>query len=80
MKGGYDLYGTYYPNANDAMNAEIAQCNEIDMRYVKRDIRDLQRMPPQSNEPVPHKDLIHYLCEKIEELEKRILLIENNSK
>ena len=23
MRGGYDLYGNYYPNANDALNAEM---------------------------------------------------------
>ena len=32
MRGGFDLYGTYYPNANNALNAEMAQRNEIDNR------------------------------------------------
>jgi hypothetical protein len=32
MKGEYDLYETYYPNINDAINAEMSQCNEIDNR------------------------------------------------
>lgn len=45
--GGYDLNGRYYPNAEDALNAEIAQCNEIDNRYNQQRLdnyqRDLQR-------------------------------------
>ena len=36
MRGGYDLYGNYYPNLNDAINAEMAQCNEIDNRINQR--------------------------------------------
>lgn len=29
MKGGYDLYGNYYPNLQDAIDAEIEQMIEI---------------------------------------------------
>ncbi len=32
MKGGYDLYGNYYPNLQDAIDAEIEQMIEIDAR------------------------------------------------
>lgn len=32
MKGGYDLYGNYYPNFQDAIDAEIEQMIEIDVR------------------------------------------------
>jgi len=32
MKGGYDLYGNYYPNLQDAIDAEIEQMIEIDVR------------------------------------------------
>lgn len=46
-RGGYDLNGRYYSNADDAMNAEIAQCNEIDNRHNQRRLdhyqQDLQR-------------------------------------
>lgn len=45
--GGYDLNGRYYSNAEDALNAEIAQCNEIDNRHNQKRLdgyqRDLQR-------------------------------------
>lgn len=34
MRGGYDLNGRYYPNAEDAINAEMAQVAEIDARYA----------------------------------------------
>ena len=30
--GGYDLYGNYYPREIDAINAEMAQCSDIDRR------------------------------------------------
>lgn len=43
MRGGFDLYGKYYPNADDAMNAEMAQCNEIDNRINQKKINDLER-------------------------------------
>ena len=32
--GGYDLYGNYYSNSNDALNAELSQMNEIDNRRI----------------------------------------------
>lgn len=37
--GGYDLYGQYYPKMEDAINAEMTQCNEIDIRYMERDMQ-----------------------------------------
>ena len=43
MRGGYDLYGNYYPNLNDAMNAEMAQCNEIDNRYNQKKLKNLKQ-------------------------------------
>lgn len=43
MRGGFDLYGNYYPNLNDAMNAEMVQCNEIDNRINQKKINDLER-------------------------------------
>lgn len=39
MKGGFDLYGNYYPNLQDALDAEMEQIAEIDARHV-----DHQRM------------------------------------
>ena len=49
MRGGYDLYGNYYPNLNDAMNAEMAQCNEIDNRINQRKIKELESIIQQPN-------------------------------
>ena len=70
MRGGYDLYGNYYPNINDAMNAEMAQCNEIDNRINQRKIQELERQVQQ-----PSYDE-YVLWTKIEELEQRIQQLE----
>ena len=35
--GGYDLYGNWYPREIDAMNAEMAQCADIDRRHRERE-------------------------------------------
>ena len=50
MRGGYDLYGNYYPNLNDAMNAEMAQCNEIDNRYNQK--KKLKNLKQNYNNPI----------------------------
>ena len=73
MRGGYDLYGNYYPNLNDAMNAEMAQCNEIDNRYNQKKIKELEAKLQQ-----PHYDE-WALWQKIEELELRIKQLESNA-
>lgn len=73
MRGGYDLYGNYYSNLNDAMNAEMAQCNEIDNRINQRKIKELESklQQPSYDEWV--------LWQKIEELESRIKQLEDNA-
>ena len=75
MRGGYDLYGNYYPDVNDALNAEMAQCNEIDNRLNRKKMDDLERklyeQQQQSNE-----EEIHYLWQKIQQLEERIAILE----
>ena len=43
MSGGYDLYGNYYPNINDAYAAEMGQCNEIDNRINAQKISELEK-------------------------------------
>jgi polyhydroxyalkanoate synthesis regulator phasin len=80
MRGGYDLYGNYYPNGNDAINAEMSQCNEIDNRFNKKKINELERKLHESERlPYPSDaEEIHYLWEKIKELEERILKLENH--
>lgn len=34
MRGGYDLYGNYYPSRQAALEAEMEQMDEIDARYA----------------------------------------------
>ena len=38
--GGYDLYGNYYAKTQDALNAELAQMNEIDNGINRRKLED----------------------------------------
>lgn len=79
MSGGYDLYGTYYPNINDAINAEMSQCNEIDNRFNQKKIKELEsKISRQQQEPSDPEEQFHYLWEKIKELEKRIETLETN--
>jgi hypothetical protein len=65
--GGYDLYGTYYPNTQDALNAEIAQMAQIDARQAHDELE---------------KSKYDYDCDfgflhsRIEELEKRVDVLE----
>lgn len=76
MKGGYDLYGTYYPNIDDALNAEMSQCNEIDNRFNQKKINDLES---QLHEQQRSSEEIHNLLQKVQELEKRIIKLEEGS-
>ena len=78
MRGGYDLYGNYYPNANDALNAEMAQCNEIDNRLNREKIDELGRKLHEQQRPSNDEE-IHYLWQKIQELEERIAILEGRS-
>lgn len=75
MKGGYDLYGNYYPNVNDALNAEMAQCNEIDNRLNSKKINELERKLHEQQRPSNDAE-IHYLWQKIQQLEERIAVLE----
>lgn len=66
MRGGFDLYGTYYPNANDALNAEMAQRNEIDNRSNSKKL---------SEQDKTIKKLLH----KIELLELELNKLKNDN-
>ena len=68
--GGYDLYGTYYPNVNDALNAEMIQCNEIDNRINQEKIKKFER------QKISDEEEIICLWEKIRMLEDRIIRLE----
>lgn len=78
MRGGYDLYGNYYPDVNDALNAEMAQCNEIDNRLNRKKIDELERKLHEQQQP-SNEEEIHYLWGKIQELEERIAILEGRS-
>ena len=78
MAGGYDLYGTYYPNINDALNAEMSQCNEIDNRFNQNKINELERKLHEQQRP-SNEEEINYLWGKIQELEERIAILEGRS-
>ena len=75
MAGGYDLYGKYYKNANDALNAEMAQCHEIDDRLNRQKMDDLEREIHEQQRP-NNEEEIHCLWEKIKQLEERIVILE----
>ena len=66
MRGGFDLYGTYYPNANDALNAEMAQCNEIDNRSNSKKLSEQDKT-------------IKKLLDKIELLELELNKLKNDN-
>jgi hypothetical protein len=75
MRGGYDLYGNYYHDANDALNAEMIQCNEIDNRLNRKKIDELERKLHEQQRP-SNEEEIHYLWQKIQQLEERIAILE----
>lgn len=78
MAGGYDLYGTYYPNINDAINAEMSQCNEIDNRFNQNKINELERKLHEQQRPSNEEEIYH-LWGKIQDLEERIAVLEGRS-
>ena len=78
MAGGYDLYGTYYPNLNDAINAEMSQCNEIDNRLNQKRIDDLERRLHEQQRP-SNEEEIYNLWRTIQALEARIIKLEGGS-
>lgn len=78
MRGGYDLYGNYYPDVNDALNAEMTQCNEIDNRLNRKKIDELERKLHEQQRP-SNEEEIHYLWQKIQQLEERIAILEGLS-
>ena len=64
--GAYDLYGTYYPNTQDALNAENAQMAEIDARHTRYEMQDLQA------EVCSQAQYIQSLEQRIKELEEKL--------
>jgi|GEM_PF-2214961 len=75
----YDLYGNYYASAQDAYNAEMAQCAEIDSRLAYERVEKLER-EIHNREQYQEYDLrqkVDYLMSKVESLEKEIQLLKD---
>jgi polyhydroxyalkanoate synthesis regulator phasin len=77
----YDLYGQYYASERDAINAEMAQCAEIDARLSYEKAQKLERElhERQMYADYESSQKIDYLMSKIEELEKRIAELESGT-
>jgi len=78
MRGGYDLYGRYYPNIEDAINAEMAQCAAIDADYTRRELDEL-RQDMQQPHPSPLNDEFMKLWDYVRDLEQRVKQLESGS-
>lgn len=66
----YDLYGTYYKSEIDAINAEMAQCAQIDARLAYNKVGE------ENNNLQVQQQYIEFLMGKVEELEERIKVLE----
>lgn len=75
--GGYDLYGRYYSDMNDAINAEMAQCAAIDADIASRKVADLGKRFYQQQEPTQQDYDFFELKEYVKSLEQRIELLES---
>lgn len=76
MAGGFDLYGRYYPNVNDAINAEMAQCAAIDADIAMREVQDMKRQMQGQQHPDPLSDEFNSIWLYIKQLEERIKILE----
>jgi hypothetical protein len=74
----YDLYGQHYASQRDAENAEMAQCAAIDADIANRGVQKLRQQFRMMGEPNGLDMQVDYLMQKVEELEKRINILENN--
>ena len=74
----YDLYGQYYASERDAINAEMAQCAEIDARLAYEKAQKLEQKMNEDRMIADYemKHKIDYLIYKVEELENRIIELE----
>ncbi len=71
--GGYDLHGRYYPNINDAINAEMAQCAAIEADIAMREVNKMKRHIEEHSQ---HSDPLSYefqnIWEHIKSIEDRL--------
>lgn len=86
--GNFDLYGNSYPTAREALNAEMAQCAEIDARIADERISKLENQlskfeNQQRNEYETEQRMeydrdqtIDYLMDKVQMLEEKVIELE----
>lgn len=77
--GGYDLHGRYYAKTEDALNAEMAQCAEIDARIALSEVNKMKRNLNHESQRLRDYEVeqkIDFLMHKVEELENRIKQLE----
>jgi signal recognition particle GTPase len=70
--GGYDLHGTYYPNINDAINAEMAQCAAIDADIAMREVNKMKKRLTEQLQPNPLIDEFQNIWQHIKLIEERL--------
>ena len=71
--GGYDLYGNYYKSSQDALNAEMAQCNEIDLRLQRSEqVRQENQLYSLQHEIDQLKMIINHLLEENKKLKEKL--------
>lgn len=72
----YDLYGNHYTSRRDALNAEMAQCAEIDARIANQKVHELEKKLYNQN----YDEKLHYDLEMLSQycshLEERIKSLE----
>ena len=70
--GGYDLHGRYYPNVNDAINAEMAECAAIDADIAMREVNKMKkRLTEHSQHPDPLLEFQN-IWQHIKSIEERL--------
>ena len=68
----YDLYGNSYRTALEAYNAEMAQCNEIDMQYAQKEIDALKRQVYEQQAPTQLEYEVNILQQQISALNEKL--------
>jgi len=80
MRGGYDLHGRYYPNVDDAINAEMAQCAAIDADIAMREVNKMKRrFEEHSQHPDPLSDEFQNIWQHIKSIEERLSKLESRN-
>ena len=70
--GYYDLYGNSYKTSQEALNAEMTQCAEIDARAADERISKLEEQQENKYEVDQRDKKIDYLIEEVAFLRKEV--------